>query len=70
MRAGRVVVANVSRGVIHELTERYGRLVVIQVTAAEGIRAQRLRDRRREPESVIGQRLAALNRPPATASAR
>jgi ribose 1,5-bisphosphokinase len=58
VREGGVVVVNVSRGVICELAARYRRLVVVEVTAAEGVRAQRLRARRREPERGIGQRLA------------
>jgi len=58
VRDGRVVVANVSRGVIHELAARYRRLVVVRVTVPEETRSRRLRDRRREPEPVIGQRLA------------
>ena len=58
VRDGLVVVANVSRGVLGELGERYRRLVVVRVTASEEARAQRLRARRREPELGIGQRLA------------
>ncbi|MGH3290772.1 MAG: phosphonate metabolism protein/1,5-bisphosphokinase (PRPP-forming) PhnN [Trebonia sp.] len=58
VRDGLVVVANVSRGVIDELDARYRRLVVVRVTVAEEVRAQRLRARRREPEQGIGQRLA------------
>jgi ribose 1,5-bisphosphokinase len=58
VRAGRVVVANVSRAAIHELAARYRRLVVVLVTVSEEVREQRLRDRRREPEPGIGQRLA------------
>jgi ribose 1,5-bisphosphokinase len=40
VRAGRVVVANVSRGVIGELAARYRRLVVVEVTASAEVRAQ------------------------------
>jgi ribose 1,5-bisphosphokinase len=58
VRDGRVVVANVSRTVIGELAARYRRLVVVEVTAAEQARAQRLRARHREPEPGIGPRLA------------
>jgi ribose 1,5-bisphosphokinase len=54
---GRVVVANVSRGVLGELAARYRRLVVVRVTVSDEVRAQRLRARRREPESGVGQRL-------------
>jgi ribose 1,5-bisphosphokinase len=58
VRGGLVVVANVSRSVIDELDARYQRVVVVHVTVAEEVRAQRLRARRREPELGIGQRLA------------
>lgn len=58
VRDGRVIVANVSRGVIGELDARYRRLVVVHVTVPEEVRAHRLRARRREPEPGIGQRLA------------
>jgi ribose 1,5-bisphosphokinase len=58
VRNGRVVVANVSRAVIHDLAERYRRLVVVLVTVSEEVRAQRLRGRGREAERDIGQRLA------------
>ena len=58
VRDGRVVVTNVSRGVIDELAARYRRLVVVRVTVPEEIRAQRLRGRSREPETGIGQRMA------------
>ena len=58
VRDGRVVVANVSRGVIGELDARYRRLVVVRVTVPEEVRAQRLRARNRETEPGIGQRLA------------
>jgi ribose 1,5-bisphosphokinase len=58
VRAGRVVVANVSRSVIGDLAARYRRLAVVEVTASEQVRAQRLRARHREPEPGIGPRLA------------
>ena len=57
VRAGLVVVANVSRSVLGELEARYLRLVVVRVTVPEKVRAQRLRDRSRESEPGIGQRL-------------
>ncbi|HXT92177.1 MAG TPA: phosphonate metabolism protein/1,5-bisphosphokinase (PRPP-forming) PhnN [Trebonia sp.] len=60
VRAGLVVVANVSRGVLGEIEARYQRLVVVRVTVREEVRAQRLRRRSRESEPGIGQR---LNRP-------
>ena len=58
IRDGRVVVANVSRGVLGELGARYQRLVVVRVTVSEEVRAQRLRARGREAGPGIGQRLA------------
>lgn len=58
VRAGRVVVANVSRAVLDELAVRYRRLVVVRVTVSDEVRALRLRARQREPEDGIGQRLA------------
>jgi ribose 1,5-bisphosphokinase len=61
---GRVVVVNVSRAVLDELADRYRRLVVVRVTVSEEVRAQRLRDRGREPESGIGQRLARVDPAP------
>jgi ribose 1,5-bisphosphokinase len=64
VRGGLVVVANVSRGVLDELDARYQRVVVVHVTVAEEVRAQRLRARRREPELGIGQRLARLDPAP------
>jgi ribose 1,5-bisphosphokinase len=57
VRAGRVVVANVSRGVIGELEARYRRLVVVRVTVPEEVRARRLRARNRETGPGITQRL-------------
>jgi ribose 1,5-bisphosphokinase len=57
VRAGLVVVANVSRSVLGELEARYQRLVVVLVTVQEEARAQRLRRRSRESEPSIGQRL-------------
>jgi ribose 1,5-bisphosphokinase len=57
VRAGLVVVANVSRSVIGELGARYQRLVVVRVTVADEVRAQRLRARNRETEPGIARRL-------------
>ena len=64
VRAGRVVVANVSRSVLGELEARYERVVVVRVTVPEEMRAQRLRGRSRESEPGIGQRLARLDPAP------
>jgi ribose 1,5-bisphosphokinase len=57
VRAGLVVVANVSRSVLGELEARYQRLVVVRVTVADEVRAERLRARSRESELGIAQRL-------------
>ena len=57
VRAGGVVVANVSRGVVHELGARYARLVVVRVTVSEAVRAERLRARGREPADEVVRRL-------------
>lgn len=54
MRAGRVVVANVSRSVIPELRERYAHVSPVIVTAPRQILAERLARRGREtPEDVL-----------------
>jgi ribose 1,5-bisphosphokinase len=58
VRDGLVVVANVSRTVLGVLADRYQRLIVVNVTVSEEVRAQRLRTRSRETEPGIGQRLA------------
>ena len=57
IRAGLVVVANVSRSVIGELETRYQHLVVVRVTVSEEVRLQRLHARNRETEAGITQRL-------------
>ena len=55
---GRIVVANVSRGVLHTLEQRYERLVVVSVTVSDTVRAQRLRARGREDGEAVGRRLS------------
>lgn len=57
IRAGRTVVANVSRGILDELAERYSRLVVVRVTVPDAVRAQRLHARNREGGADIARRL-------------
>jgi len=57
VRAGMTVVANVSRGVLEELAERYDRLVVVRVTVPDAVRAERLRTRRRESGDAVTARL-------------
>jgi phosphonate metabolism protein PhnN/1,5-bisphosphokinase (PRPP-forming) len=57
LSAGRIVVANVSRGVLAEAAERFP-VVVIEVTVPDQVRADRLRSRGREAPSAITARLA------------
>ena len=57
LRAGRTVVANVSRGVLAELTGRYRRLVVVRVSVPDDVRAERLRARSRESTDAVAARL-------------
>lgn len=56
--AGDVVVANVSRTVISTAAAKYGRVVVVHVTAPLGVLAARLSGRGRETAGGIGARLA------------
>ncbi|MBO0767669.1 MAG: phosphonate metabolism protein/1,5-bisphosphokinase (PRPP-forming) PhnN [Solirubrobacterales bacterium] len=64
IRAGRPVVANVSRAVLALLGERYARLLVIRVTVTEAIREARLRARAREGPTGIAQRLTRADPAP------
>ncbi|BDZ51430.1 ribose 1,5-bisphosphate phosphokinase PhnN [Frondihabitans sucicola] len=64
IRAGQVVVANVSRGVIPELRGRYERVVSVRVTVSDEVRAARLRARGRESVADITERLSRID--PAT----
>lgn len=57
VRAGMTVVANVSRGVLGVLAERYARLVVVCVTVPDAVRAERLLARRRESSDAVTARL-------------
>lgn len=56
LRAGRVVVANVSRGVLAEAAERFPTLV-IEITVSDWVRAIRLRKRGREAPGEVTARL-------------
>lgn len=58
IRAGQVVVANVSRGAVRALEERYARVVMVRITVSDGVRAKRLLARSRESEEDIARRLA------------
>lgn len=57
LAAGRVVVANLSRGVIPALIERYRDAVVVSVTADRDVIARRLASRGRETADSIQRRL-------------
>lgn len=57
LAAGRAVVANLSRGVIPALLERYPEAVVVSVTADRDVIARRLANRGRETSESIQRRL-------------
>ena len=57
LQAGRVVVANLSRGVIPELVRRYPEAIVVSVTAEREVITNRLAQRGRESAEAIQQRL-------------
>lgn len=58
IRAGRVVVANVSRTVIAALRRAYANVVVVAITAPPDVLAQRLAARARHSDGNIADRLA------------
>ncbi|SIS00573.1 phosphonate metabolism protein/1,5-bisphosphokinase (PRPP-forming) PhnN [Williamsia sterculiae] len=58
VRAGGVVVANVSRGAIDDLRDRYENVVEVRITVSEETRERRLRERRRESADDVAGRLA------------
>ncbi|MDH2402095.1 phosphonate metabolism protein/1,5-bisphosphokinase (PRPP-forming) PhnN [Bradyrhizobium sp. SSUT18] len=58
IRAGRAVVANVSRTVIGALREAYANVVVVAITAPPDVLAQRLAARARHSDGNISDRLA------------
>lgn len=60
VRAGRTVVANVSRTVISALRDAYANVVVVSITAPEDVLAERLAMRRRGSDRNIAQRLARM----------
>ncbi len=57
LNQGRVVVINVSRAIIEETLRRYPRTRIINVTIKPEILQQRLRDRGRESEAEIRERI-------------
>jgi ribose 1,5-bisphosphokinase len=58
IRAGRTVVANVSRTVIPALRQAYANVVVVSVTAPADVLAARLAMRKRSSDGSISERLA------------
>lgn len=60
IRAGRTVVANVSRTVVPSLRRAYAHVVVIAVTAPAEVLARRLAMRKRGSDGNIGERLARV----------
>ena len=58
IRAGRAVVANVSRTVIATLRQAYANVVVVAITAPPDVLAQRLAARARHSDGNIADRLA------------
>jgi ribose 1,5-bisphosphokinase len=66
LRAGRTVVANVSRTVIDAVRRAYADVTVVSITAPPEILQQRLAARARDSDGQIGQRLdRAVNDPAA-----
>lgn len=65
LRTGRMVVANVSRGVLGEARRRYPPVRVVEIVATPSVLAARLRARGRESEADIARRLqrATADRP-------
>lgn len=61
IRAGGVVVSNVSRGVVEELRNRYERIVTVRITVSDGVRAARLHTRNRETAEGIAGRLTRVD---------
>jgi len=57
IRAGRTVVANVSRTVIGALRQTYANVVVVAITAPPDVLAQRLAARARQSDGDIAERL-------------
>ncbi len=57
LTSGRHVLANISRGAIDQIAERYDKLVVLEVTAPRDVLAARLAARGRESEEDIQRRL-------------
>lgn len=61
LRAGRCVVANVSRAALRQAAAKFGAVHVIQVTAPAEVVVKRLLARGREPEGALASRYARFN---------
>ncbi len=57
LRAGKAVICNVSRAVVHQLRERYARVTAVLVTAPKDILLARLAVRGRESGGDVAERL-------------
>jgi ribose 1,5-bisphosphokinase len=57
IRAGRIVIANVSRTVVAAMREVYADVIVISITAPPEVLAQRVAARKRASDGNISQRL-------------
>jgi ribose 1,5-bisphosphokinase len=68
IRAGRIVVCNVSRGIVSALRRRYARLGVVLVTAPAEVLTARLAARGRASDGDIAQRIARAAPPEAELS--
>jgi ribose 1,5-bisphosphokinase len=58
IRAGRTVVANVSRGVVDTMRRAYAAVVVVSITAPPEVLAERLAARARDSDGKIADRLS------------
>jgi ribose 1,5-bisphosphokinase len=65
LRAGRTVVANVSRTVIDAVRRAYADVTVVSITAPPEVLSQRLATRARDSDGQIGQRLDRVVNDPA-----
>jgi len=61
LRAGRAVVANVSRGVIGEARARYANVKVVNITAPADVLAERLAARNRSSDGSLAARLGRVS---------
>lgn len=64
VRAGRAIVANVSRTVLDALGARYERFIVVRISVSDEVREPRLHARQRESAAEIAQRLVRADPAP------